>query len=223
MVRVLVVEDEVALADEIAEGLSDEGMAVDVANDGAIALEKLALNSYDVIVLDRDLPRVHGDEVCRRLVAQCSPVRVLMLTASGDLEHRVDGLSIGADDYLPKPFAFIELVARLRSLERRPPTPSRPVLARAGIVLDRNRRTTIRDGRFLRLSRKEFGLLEAILEADGDVLSAEALLERVWDENTDPFTNAVRITMARLRRKLGDPPVVETLVGEGYRIADVAR
>lgn len=216
--RVLVVEDEAALAEDIAEGLRDEGMAVDVALDGEVALEKLGINRYDVVVLDRDLPRVHGDEVCRRLVADGSPVRVLMLTASGELEHRIDGLSIGADDYLAKPFAFLELVARLRSLERRPPTPSRPVLAMAGISLDRNRRTASRDGRQLRLTKKEFGLLEALLEARGEMLSAEALLERVWDEYADPFTNVVRVTMARLRRRLGDPPVVETLVGQGYRI-----
>jgi len=218
MVRVLVVEDESALAEDIAEGLRDEGMAVDIAADGAVALDKLEINRYDVVVLDRDLPRVHGDEVCRQLVAAGSPVRVLMLTASGELQHRIDGLSLGADDYLPKPFAFVELLARLRSLQRRPPTPSRPVLSMAGVALDRNRRTASRNGRPLRLTRNEFGVLEALLEAGGEMLSAEAILERVWDEHADPFTTAVRITMTRLRQKLGDPPVVETLVGEGYRI-----
>lgn len=216
--RVLLVEDERTLAGTVERGLRREGMVVDVAYNGRDALEKAAVNSYEVIVLDRDLPVVHGDDVCRTLVAEGSQARILMLTASGEIDARVEGLSLGADDYLPKPFAFPELVARLRALQRRPQTSPRLVLAHGDIELDRGRRTAVRNGRALELTRKELGVLEVLLEAQGRVVSAEELLERVWDEHADPFTNAVRITIMNLRRKLGDPPVIETVVGEGYRI-----
>jgi DNA-binding response OmpR family regulator len=215
---VLLVEDERTLAGTVERGLRREGMVVDVAYNGRDALEKAAVNSYEVIVLDRDLPVVHGDDVCRTLVAEGSQARILMLTASGEIDARVEGLSLGADDYLPKPFAFPELVARLRALQRRPQTSPRLVLAHGDIELDRGRRTAVRNGRALELTRKELGVLEVLLEAQGRVVSAEELLERVWDEHADPFTNAVRITIMNLRRKLGDPPVIETVVGEGYRI-----
>ncbi len=216
--RVLLVEDEATLAATLERGLRREGMAVDVAYDGKDALEKATVNSYEVVVLDRDLPIVHGDDVCRTLVADGSPARILMLTASGEIEARVEGLSLGADDYLPKPFAFAELVARIRALQRRPPSPPQPVLADGDIELDRGRRSAARDGRDLGLTRKELSVLEVLLEAKGRVVSAEELLERVWDEHADPFTNAVRVTIMHLRRKLGDPPVIETVIGEGYRI-----
>ncbi|MGH8985743.1 MAG: response regulator transcription factor [Acidimicrobiia bacterium] len=216
--RVLLVEDEATLAATLERGLRREGMAVDVAHDGEDALEKATVNSYEVVVLDRDLPIVHGDDVCRTLVANGSPARILMLTASGEIEARVEGLSLGADDYLPKPFAFAELVARIRALQRRPPSPPQPVLAHGDIELDRGRRAAARDGRDLGLTRKELGVLEVLLEAKGRVVSAEELLERVWDEHADPFTNAVRVTIMHLRRKLGDPPVIQTVIGEGYQI-----
>jgi DNA-binding response OmpR family regulator len=216
-VRVLVVEDQKALANRIAEGLRDQGMAVDVAYDGAAAIEATVLNRYDVVVLDRDLPRVHGDAVCAGLVAGPSPARILMLTAAAAVEDRVDGLNLGADDYLPKPFAFTELVARVRALSRRSPaTP--PVLTRGDLTVDRARRRASRGGRPLTLTRKEFGVLEAVLRADGAVVSAEELLENVWDEHADPFSNTVSVTMTRLRRKLGDPPLIETVIGSGYRL-----
>ena len=215
--RVLVVEDQETLANRIAEGLRDQGMAVDVAYDGAVAVEVTAVNRYDVVVLDRDLPRVHGDAVCANLVAGPSPARILMLTAAGAVEDRVDGLNLGADDYLPKPFAFTELVARVRALSRRAPS-TPPVITRGDLTMDRARRRVSRDGRPLALTRKEFGVLEAVLGADGAVVSAEELLESVWDEHADPFTNTVSVTMARLRRKLGDPPLIETVIGSGYRL-----
>ena len=218
-VRVLVVEDEEQLAAVIAEGLRQNGFAVDMALDGADALEKAWTNQYEVVVLDRDLPEVHGDDVCRQLLKQESSARILMLTASGELEQRVDGLSLGADDYLPKPFAFSELVARVRALSRRGAKVSPPVISRSGIDLDSGKMVAIRDGHGLELTRKEFGVLESLLRAGGGVVSAEALLERVWDENADPFTNAVRITVGNLRRKLGQPPVIQTVIGSGYRIA----
>jgi DNA-binding response OmpR family regulator len=214
--RVLVVEDNTLLAERIADGLRDAGMAVDVAYDGATALDKAGVVDYDVIVLDRDLPKVHGDTVCARLAAGPTPTRILMLTAAAAIEDRVDGLDLGADDYLPKPFAFAELVARLRSLGRRAPT-TPPVLTRSDVVLDRARRTVSRSGRPISLTRKELGVLEELLTADGAVVSAERLLEKVWDEHADPFSNTVSVTMARLRRKLGSPPVIETVVGSGYR------
>lgn len=216
--RVLVVEDEQMLADAIASGLRQETFAVDVAYDGAAALERLSVNEYDVMILDRDLPGVHGDEVCRRTVAEGGLVRILMLTVSTTLSERVEGLSIGADDYLTKPFAFAELVARVRALGRRARAASPPVLERAGIRLDPHHRQTFRDGRYVALSRREFAVLEELLRADGATVSAEDLLERVWDEHIDPFTTIVRVTMRSLRRKLGDPPVIETVTGVGYRI-----
>jgi DNA-binding response OmpR family regulator len=216
-VRVLVVEDQKALANRIAEGLRDQGMAVDVAYDGAAAIEATVLARYDVVVLDRDLPRVHGDAVCAGLVAGPSPARILMLTAAAAVEDRVDGLNLGADDYLPKPFAFSELVARVRALSRRSPS-TPPVLTRGDLTVDRARRRASRGGRPLTLTRKEFGVLEAVLRADGAVVSTEELLENVWDEHADPFSNTVSVTLARLRRKLGEPPLIETVIGSGYRL-----
>jgi DNA-binding response OmpR family regulator len=215
--RVLIVEDERVLADAIAEGLREESIAVDVVYDGDDALERASHTAYDVLVLDRDLPTVHGDDVCRELAGRY-PGRILMLTAAGDVADRVDGLTLGADDYLPKPFVFGELVARVRALGRRSGTAVPPVLERAGVRLDPHRRTVLRDGRALRLTRKEFSVLEELLRADGGVVSAETLLERAWDEHIDPFGNIVRVTMATLRRKLGDPPLIETVTGAGYRL-----
>lgn len=216
--RILVVEDERLLADAIAEWLRDDAHAVDLAYDGDAALERLGVNDYDVVVLDRDLPVVHGDDVCRAVVASDASARVLMLTAAAEVGDRVSGLSLGADDYLPKPFAFVELAARVQALGRRARPAAPPVLRRAGIILDPARRQVFRDDRYLLLSKKEFGVLAELLRADGAVVSAEHLLEKVWDENADPFTSAVRLTVLKLRRKLGDPPVIETLPGEGYRI-----
>jgi len=215
-VRVLVVEDEELLADAVAEGLRRESLAVDVAYDGDAALERLGVNAYDVVVLDRDLPGISGDEICAGLAG--GDTRVLMLTAAGELADRVAGLSLGADDYLPKPFAFAELVARVRALGRRARPAVPPVLVRAGLTLDPNRREVYRDGHYVGLSRKEFAVLEELLRADGAVVSAEDLLERAWDEHIDPFTNVVRVTMMTLRRKLGDPPIIETVPGVGYQI-----
>ena len=217
-VRVLVVEDEELLADAIARGLRREGMAVDVALDGAEALDKAGVNRYDVVVLDRDLPLVHGDEVCRQLVASGDQPRILMLTASGAVDDRVEGLGLGADDYLGKPFAFVEVVARVRALARRVNAPLPPLLARGGVTVDQARGLASRDGRPVRLTRKELGVLAVLLAAGGAIVSAEDLLEKVWDEHADPFTNTVRVTVANLRRKLGAPPVIETVVGSGYRI-----
>ncbi|GAA3858410.1 response regulator transcription factor [Streptomyces sedi] len=216
--RVLVVEDERLLADAVATGLRRQAMAVDVVYDGEAALERVDLNEYDVIVLDRDLPLVHGDDVCRHVVAAGYPTRVLMLTASGDVSDRVEGLEIGADDYLPKPFAFTELIARVRALGRRATAALPPVLERSGIVLDPNRREVFRGGRPVQLAPKEFAVLEVLMRGEGTVVSAEQLLEKAWDENTDPFTNVVRVTVMTLRRKLGDPPVITTVPGAGYRI-----
>ena len=216
--RVLVVEDEPTLADAIAEWLREETHAVDLAHDGAAALERIAVNDYDVVVLDRDLPRVHGDEVCREMVASECAARVLMLTVSVTVAERVAGLSLGADDYLPKPFAFPELAARVLALGRRSRPAVPPVLRRAGITLDPARREVARDGRPVELTRKEFAVLEVLLSADGAVVSSEHLLEKAWDEHIDPFTNVVRVTMMTLRKKLGDPPVIETVPGVGYRL-----
>jgi DNA-binding response OmpR family regulator len=219
-VRVLVVEDQTVLADRIAEGLRDAGMAVDVAYDGAGAMEITAFTSYDVIVLDRDLPRVHGDAVCASLVANATArARILMLTAAAAVEDRVDGLNLGADDYLGKPFAFAELVARVRSLARRSPA-APPVVFRGDLAIDRVRRRVSRAGRAVALTRKEFGVLEELAAAEGGVVSAEDLLERVWDEHADPFSNTVSVTVSRLRRKLGNPPPIETVIGCGYRLRD---
>jgi DNA-binding response OmpR family regulator len=217
-VRILVVEDESILADGIAEWLRRDAFAVDVAYDGDAALERLGVNDYDVVVLDRDLPIVHGDDVCRAIVESGAPTRVLMLTAAASVRDRVAGLSLGADDYLSKPFAFVELAARVHALVRRARPATPPVLSRAGITLDPGRREVYRDGRFVPLANKEFAVLAELLRADGAVVSAEELLEKAWDENIDPFTNVVRVTMMKLRRKLGDPPVVETVPGVGYRV-----
>ncbi|TDD15408.1 response regulator transcription factor [Nonomuraea diastatica] len=217
--RVLVVEDERILADAIAEWLRDETHAVDLAHDGESALERIAVNDYDVVVLDRDLPRVHGDDVCKQLVASERDARVLMLTAAAQLDDRVTGLSLGADDYLPKPFAFPELAARVLALGRRARPAAPPVLRRAGITLDPARREVYRNGRFVPLSKKEFAVLTELMRANGTVVSAEHLLEKAWDEHADPFTGAVRLTILKLRRKLADPPIVETVPGVGYRIA----
>jgi len=216
--RVLVVEDHVELANDIADGLRDQGIGADVAYDGSVALEKAILNRYDVVVLDRDLPRIHGDAVCAALVgAGAARARILMLTAAGTVADRVDGLMLGADDYLIKPFAFAELVARVRTLARREPA-APPLLVRGDLVLDRARRRVSRAGRPVPLSRKELGVLEELLVADGAVVSAEDLLERVWDENADPFTRTVTVTVGRLRSKLGEPDPIETVVGSGYRL-----
>jgi DNA-binding response OmpR family regulator len=216
--RVLVVEDEQVLADAIATGLRREAMAVDVAYDGAGALERTSVNDYDVVVLDRDLPKVHGDDVCRKLTGEGTTARILMLTAAGELDDKVAGLSLGADDYLAKPFAFAELSARVRALGRRSSPPLPPVLERCGIRLDPNRREVTRDGRPLQLTNKEFAVLEVLMRAQGTVVSAEHLLEKAWDEYIDPFTNVVRVTMMTLRRKLGEPPVIETVAGAGYQL-----
>jgi DNA-binding response OmpR family regulator len=217
-VRVLVAEDERVMANAIAEGLRRRAMAVDVCYDGDAALERVAVHRYDVVVLDRDLPEIHGDEVCRAIVAAGVETRVLMLTAAAGIRDRVDGLDLGADDYLTKPFAFAELAARVGALGRRARPALPPVLERAGIRLDRSRHSASRDGLLLSLSPKEFAVLEVLLRAEGTVVSAEELLEKAWDENADPFTNAVRVAMMTLRRKLGDPPAIETVAGAGYRI-----
>ncbi|MFI6579201.1 response regulator transcription factor [Nocardiopsis sp. NPDC050513] len=216
--RVLVVEDESMLADTIAEWLRGESHAVDVANDGAAALERADVNDYDVVVLDRDLPYVHGDDVCRELVAAGGGTRVLMLTAAAEVGERVDGLALGADDYLTKPFALAELAARVQALGRRSRPAAPPVLRRAGLSLDPARHEVFRDSRYVPLSRKEFAVLAELLRADGAVVSSEYLLEKAWDEHADPFTGAIRLAVLKLRRKLGEPPVVETVTGVGYRI-----
>jgi DNA-binding response OmpR family regulator len=213
--RVLVAEDHVTLADRIAQGLRQAGMAVDAVHDGAAALEAAAQAGYDVIVLDRDLPAVHGDRVCRTLAG--SGPRILMLTAAAGVEDRVDGLELGADDYLGKPFALVELVARVRALSRRAPS-APPVLRRGDLAVDRARHRASRGDRPLCLTRKEFGILEMLMAADGVLVSAEELLEHGWDAHADPFSNVVSVTLARLRRKLGDPPLIETVVGKGYRM-----
>jgi DNA-binding response OmpR family regulator len=217
--RVLVVEDEQLLADTLAEGLRRLSMAVDVCYDGDAALERVAVHGYDVVVLDRDLPKVHGDDVCRAMMAAGGEARVLMLTAAGEVTDRVAGLRLGADDYLTKPFAFDELVARVQALARRARPALPPVLRRSGVILDLPRHQASRDGRHLSLSPKEFAVLEVLMRAEGSVVSAEDLLEKAWDEHADPFTNAVRVAVMTLRRKLGDPPVIDTLPGAGYRIA----
>jgi DNA-binding response OmpR family regulator len=217
-VRVLVVEDERDLADAVARGLRREGMAVDVSYHGSEGHELAMVTRYDVVVLDRDLPGVHGDTICADLVSSGALTRVLMLTASGTVADRVEGLGIGADDYLPKPFAFDELVARVRALGRRATPVVPPVLVAGDVELDPARRTVTRSGRPVDLTRKEFGVLEVLLGARGGVVSSEELLERVWDANADPFTTTVRVTMMTLRKKLGDPAVIETVVGSGYRM-----
>jgi DNA-binding response OmpR family regulator len=216
--RVLVAEDQVKLAETVAVGLRREGMAVDIALDGRQALDRARMTSYDVIVLDRDLPAVHGDEVCRQLIAGGCECRILMLTAAGTIEDRVDGLGLGADDYLPKPFAFAELVARIRALARRSRPPLPPLLTSGDLRLDPAHRVATRGGRRLALTPKEFAVLQLLLEAQGTVIPAEQLLEKVWDEMADPFTTTVKATIHRLRAKLGDPPVIHTIAQAGYRI-----
>jgi DNA-binding response OmpR family regulator len=219
--RVLVAEDVASLADDIAEGLRDNGFAVDVAYNGIDAAAKLDTNAYQVVVLDRDLPGIHGDALCRMITEADTPSMVLMLTAAGAAEDRVAGLGLGADDYLAKPFHFTELVLRIRALARRQPAARSRILRAAGIELHPQRHTATRDGRPLDLSVKEFAVLEALMRASPAFLSAEDLLEQAWDENADPFTNAVFITISRLRRKLGDPPVIHTYPGVGYRITGI--
>jgi DNA-binding response OmpR family regulator len=217
-VRVLVVEDFEVLAQSVATGLRREGMAVDVALDGNAALDHVGLTDYDVVILDRDLPGVSGDEVCRRVAAARSSTRILMLTASGTITDRIAGLELGADDYLPKPFDFTELVARVRALGRRSGPSLPPTLASGDLSLDPSRRTVIRAGRRLELSPKEFAVLEYLLGCEGRPVSAEELLERVWDEAADPFTTTVKTTIRRLRTKLGEPAVISTVREGGYRI-----
>jgi DNA-binding response OmpR family regulator len=217
-VRVLVVEDERDLAEAVVRGLARQGFAVDVARDGAEGLDKAWATDYEVIVLDRDLPRVHGDEVCRRLVTTEAMGRILMLTASSGVDDRVEGLALGADDYLPKPFAFAELVARVHALGRRAQRALPPVMRRHDVELDPARGSASRSGRPLELTLKEMAVLRLLLAADGAIVSAEQLLGQAWDENADPFTNTVRVTVSNLRRKLGPPPLVETVAGAGYVI-----
>ena len=221
--RILIVEDEEPLADAIARGLRREGMAVDVALDGDEGHEKATVTRYDVVVLDRDLPGMSGDELCREIVASGALTRVIMLTASGSVADRVEGLSIGADDYLAKPFAFDELVARVRALARRATPVTPPVLRAGDVELDPARRTVTRAGEQVDLTRKEFGVLEVLLAASGSVVSSEELLERVWDEHADPFTTTVRVTVMTLRKKLGEPGIIDTVVGSGYRVPAASR
>ena len=221
--RILIVEDEEPLADAIARGLRREGMAVDVALDGDEGHEKATVTRYDVVVLDRDLPGMSGDELCREIVASGALTRVIMLTASGSVADRVEGLSLGADDYLAKPFAFDELVARVRALARRATPVTPPVLRAGDVELDPARRTVTRGGQQVDLTRKEFGVLEVLLAASGSVVSSEELLERVWDEHADPFTTTVRVTVMTLRKKLGEPGIIDTVVGSGYRVPAASR
>jgi DNA-binding response OmpR family regulator len=217
--RVLIVEDHEELAETVALGLRREGMAVDTTLDGETALRKATVVDYDVIVLDRDLPRLHGDDVCRALLTGESQARVLMLTAAGTIGDRVHGLSLGADDYLPKPFAFAELVARIRALARRARPAVPPILTKGDLAVDSARRVATRASRRLELSPKELAVLEILLAADGATVSPEELLARAWDEVADPFSNVVKVTISRLRRKLGDPPLIETVPAAGYRIS----
>jgi DNA-binding response OmpR family regulator len=217
-VRVLVIEDVRRLADDIAEGLRDNGIAVDIAYDGLDAAAKINLNPYDVLILDRDLPGLHGDTICQMIADSNNPAMILMLTAADTPGDRVTGLTLGADDYLPKPFHFPELVLRIRALTRRKPTAQARILRTAGIELDPVKHTATRNGRQLDLSAKEFGVLEALLKATPGALSAEKLLEQVWDENANPFSRTVHVTIARLRRKLGEPQPIHTTPGIGYRL-----
>lgn len=217
------VEDEQPLAEAIARGLRREGMAVDVAYDGESGQEKATITRYDVVVLDRDLPGMSGDELCKEIVGSGELTRVIMLTASGTVRARVEGLSLGADDYLAKPFAFAELIARVRALGRRATPAAPPLLTAQDLTLDPAKRIVRRSGGEVELTRKEFGVLEVLLSAGGAVVSSEELLERVWDENADPFTTTVRVTMMTLRKKLGEPSVIETVVGSGYRVPSAGR
>ncbi|MFK0297140.1 response regulator transcription factor [Streptomyces sp. NPDC090442] len=216
--RVLVAEDEPMLAEAVAEGLRDDAFAVDVAHDGDAALERLAVNDYDVLVLDRDLPVVHGDQVCRAVADSGGRTRILMVTAAAGVPERIEGLALGADDYLPKPFAFEELLARVHALARRTQPAVPPAYERAGLRVETARREVHHNGRYVSLSRKEFAVLLELMRVGGAVVSAEELLERAWDEHTDPFTNTVRVTVMKLRKKLGEPQAIETVPGAGYRI-----
>jgi two-component system, OmpR family, response regulator VanR len=215
--RVLIVEDEVYLADAIATGLRRETIAADVVHDGDVALEYLSVNDYDVVILDRDIPGTHGDDVCAWITSSLPSCRVLMLTAARALGDKVSGFELGADDYLAKPFDFPELVARLRALERRPTASRPPILDSAGVTLDPFRREVYRNKRLVRLSRKEFAVLDLLMNAGGGVVSAETLLEKAWDMNADPFTNTIRVTISNLRKRLGEPWIIHTVPGAGYR------
>ncbi|MFH8249233.1 response regulator transcription factor [Microbacterium sp. B2969] len=217
--RVLIVEDELYLAEAIRDGLRLEAIAADLAGDGDTALELLAVNAYDVVVLDRDIPGPNGDEIARRIAARPPGPRILMLTAADRLDDKATGFESGADDYLTKPFALRELVLRIRALGRRPADSTPPIVEFAGVRLDSFRREVYRDGRYVSLTRKQFAVLEVLITARGGVISAEDLLERAWDENADPFTNAVRITISTLRKRLGEPWVIETVPGVGYRMS----
>ncbi|WP_104092503.1 response regulator transcription factor [Arthrobacter sp. GMC3] len=216
--RVLVVEDEIFLAEAIQTWLRREAIAADMVHDGGAAIEQVSINDYDVVVLDRDLPVVHGDEVCKQLVAGHPSIRIIMLTAARRLDDKVTGLGLGADDYLAKPFEFPELVARIRALQRRNQEARPPVLESAGVSLDAFRREVTRHGHFVKLSRKEFSVLEVLMLAGGGVVSAETILEKAWDENADPFTNTIRVTISTLRKRLGEPAVIQTVPGCGYRM-----
>ena len=218
--RVLVIEDDVLLGDAVGRGMRQAGFAVDVTWNGMDGLEHVAVIDYDVVVLDRNLPDIHGDEVCRSIAEKKLPPRVLMLTAEGSIQARVDGLDVGADDYLPKPFAMVELIARIRALARRPSRATPSVIEIGDMTIDNSAHRVTRAGRELSLTPKEFGVLATFAATPGEVVSAEHLLEAVWDELADPFTNAVRITMMTLRRKLGEPPLIETIVGVGYRLIE---
>ncbi|WP_305094094.1 response regulator transcription factor [Prescottella sp. R16] len=218
--RVLIVEDELFLAEALRDGLRHDAIAADIALDGDEALERVGVNDYDVVVLDRDLPGVHGDDVCAAITRDHPATRVLMLTAAARLADKVDGFRLGADDYLTKPFDLEELIARLHALARRPPAASTPVLGFADLRLDPFRREVYRGGRFVKLTRKQFAVLELLMRADSGVVSAETLLEKAWDENADPFTTAPRVTVSTLRKALGDPDLVRTVPGAGYRLAD---
>ena len=220
--RVLLADDERLLADTVADGLRGLAMAVDVCYDGEAAVERLAVNRYDVAVLDRDMPLRTGDDVCRWMVESRNGARILILTAASGIRDRVDGLGLGADDYLTKPFAFAELAARVQALARRPPSGSTPVLDQAGVVLDIPKHRAFRDGRLLDLTPKEFAVLSVLMRAGGDVVSSEELLEKAWDEYADPFTNAVRVAVMTLRKKLGDPTILHTVPRVGYRFGDQA-
>ncbi len=218
--RALIVEDEPFLAEAIQTGLRRETIAADVVNDGDTALEFLAVNDYDVVVLDRDIPGTHGDAVCAHIASEHPACRVIMLTAARTLDDKVTGFELGADDYLAKPFEFPELVMRLRALERRTQTARPPVLEAAGVTLDPFRREVYRNGRFVRLSRKEFAVLDVLMNAAGGVISAEGLLEKAWDANADPFTNTIRVTVSNLRKRLGEPQIIHTVPGVGYRFGE---
>ena len=218
--RILVIEDDAALADVLARGLRQDGLAVDLAPDGEEGIEKAEITPYDVVVLDRGLPGMSGDEVCTALIAFDPSPRIIMLTAAGNVDARIEGLSPGADDYLPKPFVMAELIARIRALGRRPAASTPPQLIAGDLIIDTAKHEATRAGKPLALTRKEFGVLETIAAGQGKVVSSEELLERVWDEEADPFTNAVRITVMTLRRKLGEPPLIETVIGVGYKLVN---